>query len=63
MGHCPLQGGGRWFEPSIAHSQYRIGTRNTRKRNAPGDEPGVRTEGVIAFGPVDPNQPFELSLP
>ena len=25
--------------------------------------PGVRTEGVIAFGPVDPNQPFELRLP
>ena len=24
--------------------------------------PGVRTEGVIAFGPVDPKQPFQLRL-
>jgi hypothetical protein len=25
--------------------------------------PGVRTEGVLAFGPVDPKQPFQLRLP
>ena len=25
--------------------------------------PGVRTEGVIAFGPVDPEQPFQMKLP
>lgn len=25
--------------------------------------PGVQTEGVLAFGPVDPNQPFELIIP
>jgi len=25
--------------------------------------PGVRTEGVIAFGPVDPEQPFHMKLP
>jgi hypothetical protein len=25
--------------------------------------PGVRTEGVLAFGPVDPEQPFQLRLP
>jgi hypothetical protein len=25
--------------------------------------PGVRTEGVIPFGPVDPKQPFQLRLP
>jgi hypothetical protein len=24
--------------------------------------PGVRTEGVIPFGPVDPKQPFQLRL-
>ncbi len=25
--------------------------------------PGVQTEGVLAFGPVDPNRPFELIVP
>jgi hypothetical protein len=26
----PLQGGGRWFEPSIAHSGFRVDKRNSR---------------------------------
>lgn len=25
--------------------------------------PGVETEGVLAFGPVDPNEPFQLIVP